>query len=129
MEPTVVTAIISGLVGVVTAIIGYMTARNAAKKDIFVTDRQQLSQEQQQLRAEMREEIKSLKEEVARWTNRYLELEANMEQLKITNLTLQMEVDKWREKYDALLVENKELTARVNELEGELRKRRKEDRK
>lgn len=127
MDATVLTAIVGGVVTVIGSVIAYMTARNASKKDIFVTDRQQLSQEQQQLRAEMREELKVLRDEVKVWTTRYIELEGNMEELKMTNLKLQMEVDKWKEKYDDLLQENETLQRRVGELEGELRRRRSTD--
>lgn len=124
MDATVLTAIVGGLVTIIGSVIAYMTARNASKKDMFVTDRQQLSQEQQQLRAEMREELKSLRDEVKAWTHRYIELEGNMEELRLTNVKLLMEVEKWKEKYDTLLTENEGLQKRVGELEGDLRRRR-----
>jgi chromosome segregation ATPase len=129
MDATIITAMVGGIVTVIGTLIAYMTAKNAAKKDMFVTDRQQLSLEQLELRKEMREELKILRDEVKGWTNRYMELEGGMEELKLTNLKLQMEVDKWREKYDTLLSENEHLTLRVGELEGELRRRRTTDTK
>lgn len=116
LEPTVLTALISAGVGVVTAIVGYLTAKNSAKKDIFVTDRQQLSQDQQQLRAEMREELKY-------WREKYDRLEEQMDGLVTTNVKLQAEVELWKEKYEHISKENEILTKRVSELEGELRKR------
>lgn len=128
MDPITLTAAISGAVAVVTGFITYLGGRNSTKKDIFVTDRQQLSQEQQQLRTELREEMKVLREEVKAWRDRYLELEDNMEQLRLTNLKLQMEVEQWKEKYNSLLTENESLTSRVNELEGQLNRRRRDDR-
>ena len=127
MEPVTLTAIIGGVVTVVTGYLTYLGAKNSAKKDNFITDRQQLSQDQQLLRAEMREEMKQLRDEVRAWRDRYLELEDNIEELKITNMKLQMEVDQWKEKYTSLLIENESLTARVNELEGQLKRRRKGD--
>lgn len=124
MDATVITAIVSGAVAVCTAAITYMTAKNSTKKDLFVTDRQQLSQEQQQLRTEMREELRALKDEVKGWTNKYIELEGSMDEMKLTNLKLTMEVEKWKEKYDDLLQENEALQKRVGELEGDLKRRR-----
>lgn len=116
------TALISAGVAIVTALITYMTARNNAKKDIFVTDRQQLSQEQQDFRKEMREEL-------TYWREKYDRLEEQMEGLATTNVKLQAEVGLWKEKYERISNENEQLTKRVNELEGELRRRRKEDKK
>jgi chromosome segregation ATPase len=124
MDATLIIAVIGGIVTVIGSLIAYMTAKNSAKKDMFVTDRQQLSLEQLELRKEMREELKILRDKVDGWTNRYMELEGNMEELKLTNLKLQMEVDKWKDKYDTLLTENEQLTSRVVELEGELKRRR-----
>ena len=57
-------------------------------------------------------------------------------ELADTNVKLQAEVAIWRDKYEILSKdyerisrENQQLNARVNELEGELKRRRKEDRK
>lgn len=118
MEPTIVTALISAGVAVITALITYMTARHNAKKDIFMTDRQQLSQEQQDFRREMREELNY-------WREKYDKLDEQMRVLANTNLRLQAEVELWKEKYEMLAKENEQLVKRVNELEEELRRRKK----
>lgn len=119
MEPTIATALISAGVAIITAMITYMTARHNAKKDIFVTDRQQLSQEQQDFRREMREELNY-------WRQKYDKLEEQMDGLATTNVRLQAEVELWKEKYEILAKENEKLVKRVNELEEELRRRKKE---
>lgn len=121
MEPTIATALISAGVAIVTAIVTYLTARNNAKKDIFVTDRQQLSQEQQDFRKEMREELDY-------WRSKYDKLDETINSLTVLNIKLQSEVEVWKEKYEVISRENKSLTNRVNELEGQLRLRRTADR-
>jgi hypothetical protein len=114
------TALISAGVAVVTAFITYMTARHNARKDIFITDRQQLSKEQQDFRKEMREELNY-------WRAKYDKLEEQMNSLATTNVRLQAEVELWKEKYEVLAKENEKLVQRVNELEGELRRRRRDE--
>lgn len=101
--PTIISSI-------VTAVVTYLVARHNNRKELMVTDRQQLSFENQQIRQELREEVKSLREEIITWRDRCLELEEA--------------VHDWREKYTTLVLEKQQLEHRVMELEAELKRLR-----
>ncbi|WP_312113524.1 hypothetical protein [Brevibacillus reuszeri] len=90
-----------------TAVVTYLIARHNNKKELMITDRQQISQENQQIRQELRLEMDKLREELHVWRNRCMDLETI--------------VQEWRDKYTTLVVERQQLEYRVKELETELK--------
>lgn len=93
----------------VTALGSVAVTKFNNRKDLTLSDRQQLSQEQKQIREELREEIKSLRDEMKIWRDRSLHLED--------------ELRNWKEKYTTLELDYIKATARIEELEKRLNQR------
>lgn len=74
----------------------------------LVTRRKQVSDEQQQIRTEYREDIKVIRDELYLWRDRSLKLEDEVRELLVDNTSLKEE--------------NMRLRERVSELEAELRR-------
>ncbi|MBD8498871.1 hypothetical protein [Paenibacillus arenosi] len=91
MDVGVITAIIGGIVSIITGAIGYASGRGNNK----MTDRELLSKDEQAFRAELREELAKNKEEIKR---------------------LSEEIQTLREENLDLITENRLLNARVEEL-------------
>ncbi|ALA07184.1 hypothetical protein SECTIM467_54 [Brevibacillus phage SecTim467] len=91
MDAGVITAIVGGVVSVITGYIGYASGRSKDR----VTDRELLSKDEQAFRAELREELRVYKEEIKR-------LSDEIQVLRKENLEL--------------ITENRQLNAKVEEL-------------
>jgi chromosome segregation ATPase len=104
----------------ITGLFGYLAARNKAKKDIEKTqeetfverqkllaeEQQKFLEEQNQFRQEMREELRRVKDALL------------IEQRR--NLALEDEIREWKQKYNALLIENQNLQLQITELKAKL---------
>ncbi|WP_426455475.1 hypothetical protein ACP26L_36270 (plasmid) [Paenibacillus sp. S-38] len=101
-----VSALLAGAGAIATAIFSYMVTKSNNKKDLTVSDRQQLSQEQKEIREELRSEIKILREEMKVWRDRSLQVED--------------ELRSWKERYTHLEMDYMKATARIVELEKRL---------
>lgn len=107
MDASLVSALIGGIGVIATAVSSYLVAKQSTKKDQAINDRQQLSKDEQQFRSEMWERIRSLEELVDKYHQRITELEDQLRESKV--------------QYAELEIENKCLSTKVEELEGELR--------
>lgn len=106
MDATVIVAIIGGVAGTIGSFLGYMSGKNANKKDLAISERQLLSQDEQAFRAELRETL-----------NFYIEeSKAYKEEISM----LRAEVNQLREENYALILENRQLNAKVDELMSRL---------
>lgn len=110
--------IVMGFFGTVaTAIATIVVARTKTKAETFAVDRQLLAQESAQLRQDYREDIRLLRDEVARWSDRYTELDDELKLIKQENKELRRELSIVKEENNQLREENARLVDRVNELE------------
>lgn len=98
MSVDLITVIIGGVVPVITGVIGYFSGRSKDK----MTERELLSKDEQAFRTELREELKTYKEEIKRLSD------------EITVLQ--------KENMD-LITENRLLNIKVEELVAQLSKR------
>jgi predicted nuclease with TOPRIM domain len=96
MDASVITAIVGAVASVITGFIGYMSGRNNNK----LTDRELLSKDEQAFRAELREELRVYKEEIKH---------------------LKEEIAVLRKENLELIMENRLLNAKVEELMSRLR--------
>lgn len=101
MRDSLMSAIASVLGMFVTGMFGYMTAKSQNKKDMTISDRQLLSEDERQFRAELiaelarnREEINSLREEVERLRRQNINLEFENKQLQLKIDELRMELQR-----------------------------------
>lgn len=91
---------IASVVGMfVTGGFGYLVARNTSKKDVVISDRKLLSEDEKQFRSELKEamsfnqkQVRELTAEVERLTKSNLKLEAQVQSLTIRNESLEKQV-------------------------------------
>ena len=86
---------------IASGLFGYWAARIQAKKDLMISDRQQLSEDERQFRASLIEELGKHKEEIR-------QLKEEIERLREQNINLQYE--------------NKKLQLKIEELTREVQK-------
>ena len=103
--------IIPAVVGLVSSVSGFVIAKSNNKKDITVNDRQQLSEDEKQFRAELkgmidsykvelaeaREEIKSLREEVSQFHMINTKLSVEKEQLSVEKKKLEAKLQRYKQ--------------------------------
>jgi predicted RNase H-like nuclease (RuvC/YqgF family) len=122
--------LVSGAFGVlgmfVTGILSLFVAKNNNKKDQSVTDRQQLSADEQKFRDDLYERMKVLEDQVEKYMKlvdkyhyRSIALEEEVMQWKNKYVELDKE---WRFKYTELEIENRHLQNKVFVLESHLKK-------
>ncbi|WP_145052466.1 hypothetical protein [Paenibacillus xylanexedens] len=109
MDANLINALFAFAGVAVTALGSWIVSKSNNKKDLTVTDRQQLSQDQKELREELRYEIRQLRDEMTTWKTRSMHLED--------------ELRGWKEKYTALELDYLRATVRIEELEKRLNSR------
>lgn len=97
MDASVISAIAGGVGVAVTSVVSLVVARVNSKKDVTISDRQQLSQDQQLFYDLVMKQVKEYGERAD---------------------LLEAEVVKWKEEALQLRIENSELRAQINHLEG-----------
>lgn len=105
-DPAVISAIAAALGTIATAILTFLGTRSSDRKDITINDRQQLSKDEQQFRAEMREQIRELQELVNQYRQQIVSLEEEVRQYKLRITELE--------------IENRWLKAEIHELKKKL---------
>ncbi|RAV12165.1 hypothetical protein [Paenibacillus contaminans] len=123
-------AVIAGIFGVlgtfVTGYLGFLVAKNQNKKEKSITDRKQLSDDEQKFRDDLYERMVVLEETVDKYmklVDRYHQRSISLEEEVLQWKNKYVELDKeWRVKYTELEIENKHLQNKVFALEGHLRK-------
>lgn len=89
MDVGVITAIVGGLVSIITGGIGYYSGKSKDE----LTDRELLSKDEQTFRAELREELKANKEEIARLSQEVIILRQENMELVTENRLLNVKVE------------------------------------
>jgi cell division protein FtsB len=98
MDVGVTTAVVGGVVSVITGVVGYLSGRGKDK----VTERELLSKDEQAFRAELREELCTYKEDIKRLSD---------------------EITVLRKENNELINENRLLNFKVEQLVSQLSKR------
>lgn len=96
---------IPAVVGVISSITTFFVAKTNSKKDLTINDRQQLSEDEKQFRAELRDTINSYKEELEQARNDIRQLRGEVEKLHKINLDLTLENKQLQLKVDSLRTE------------------------
>lgn len=116
---------ISSVAGMgVTGLFGYIVARQNNKKDINITDRQQLSKDEQEFRQNIIERMNLLQEQVDKYHQKSIELEETVSLWKNKYIELDKE---WRVKYVELEIENKQLQNKVFVLEMRVKEKQEKE--
>ena len=89
MDAGVITALVGGVVSIITGGIGYISGKSKDK----VADRELLSKDEQTFRAELREELKINKEEIARLSHEVIILRQENMELVAENKLLNIKVE------------------------------------
>lgn len=103
---------------IVTGVFGFLVAKQNSKKDIAISDREQLSKDEQEFRAKIIERMNLLQEQVDKYHQKSIELEETIVLWKNKYVELDKE---WRVKYTELEMENKQLQNKVYVLEMRLK--------
>lgn len=98
--------IVPAIVGIVSSATTFLATKSTNKKDIEVTERQQLSEDEKQFRAELKETIDSYRQE----------LEFSRKEIK----ALREEVASLHQVNLELTLENRQLVIKVDSLRAEL---------
>jgi chromosome segregation ATPase len=99
MDVSVIISIVSLLGVFATAVFSFLQTKSNNGKDVLVSDRQTAKE----IREELRSEIKQLRDEVAMWRVRSLELEDQLRE--------------WKDKYAELEIDYLKALSRIAELE------------
>lgn len=102
MEPGVVLGILSLLGTVVVAIIGYRGHLANNRKDLTIDDRKTAKE----IRDELREEIRQLRQEIDKWRDRSIHMEDELRQ--------------WKERYATLEVDYYKSLLKIQDLENRM---------
>jgi predicted nuclease with TOPRIM domain len=98
--------VIPAVVGIVSSVTTFFVARSNNSKDLTISDRQQLSEDEKAFRQELRDTINTYKQELEEARREIKELRQEVAELHQVNLNLTLE--------------NKKLQAKVEELKNEL---------
>jgi len=112
--------IVPAVVGLVSSVTTYLVAKSGNSKDVTLTQRSSLSEDEISFRSELKEMINAQKVELEGARNEIKELRKEVADLHKTNLTLTLENRTLQEKVDEFALENKNLQEKVDELKTEL---------
>jgi chromosome segregation ATPase len=108
------------ITGVVSSIGTWVVTRGSNKKDLQINRQQQLSKDEQEFRKELRDELKSHRDQVSHLTARVTDLhDINLKQ-QITIQNLEDKIDDLTLVNIKLETENRELNVKVDELMNKL---------
>lgn len=96
------TAIVTSLAGIIGSLITYLVAKNNTTKDIYVNDRESLSEGQQLLMANLNNLIEEQKESMREYKEEISILRLEIKELQQNNINL--------------LIENKQLSEKITQL-------------
>ena len=78
MSSEMVNILVPAIVGLVSSFITYLVSKNNNSKDLTINDRQQLSEDEKQFRAELRETILEYKRELSEYRDKIVELNGEL---------------------------------------------------
>lgn len=99
--------LIPALVGVISSVTTFMVAKTSNSKDLTVNERQRLSEDEKQFRAELMATINSYKEDLEASRKEIKELREEVASLHKINLELTFELQKFKKNQE---VRNDELS-------------------
>jgi uncharacterized protein involved in exopolysaccharide biosynthesis len=120
--------LIPAIVGLVSSVTTILVARTNNSKDLTVNERQQLSEDEKQFRAELMGVINSYKADLEASKNELKVLRQEMAELHEINLELRTEVANLHKLNLELTVDNKQLQLKVDGLTKEVQMFKKDKR-